>query len=120
MAGHACRPVYDLIETYTMIKKPKLTRMNLLVNRDDLQQLKDLYGVKSESEAVRRACELVLLSRQAERLVEFTMTHGGLEDVFGRTKGDHQLPHEWPEDEPIEDLDWDEEDKPAPAAPHRR
>src|SRR5712692_6915570 len=90
-------------------KDAALTRMNLLVNRGHLQQLKKLYGVKSESAAVRRAAALVLLAEEADRLAERTAAQGGLEDVYGRTTGAHQLPYEWPEDEPVEDLDKEEE-----------
>jgi len=101
-------------------KDVKLTRMNLLLNRDHLQQLKDMYGVRTESEAVRRACALAVLANEAERLADWTAARGGLDDVYGRTTGANALPHEWPEGEPVEDLDWAEEDQPAPTATRRR
>jgi hypothetical protein len=82
-----------------------LTRMNLLVNRDDLRRLKDIYGVRSESEAVRRACELVLFAEAAERLADRTAESDGLADVHDRTTRTSTLPHEWPEDEPLEGID---------------
>jgi len=94
--------------------------MNLLVNREDLLQLKELYEVKSESEAVRRAAALVLLAEEAERLSKWTAAHGGLDDVYGRTTGANRLPHEWSEDEAGDELEEAEEDQSASAASRRR
>ena len=122
--------MYDKCETYTMKEVAahrkhegdvRLTRMNLMLNRDDLQRLKDIYGVRTESEAVRKACALAVLADEADRLAEWTAAHGGLDDVYGRTTRSNQLPHEWPEDEPMEeDLDGFEETPPAPASTRRR
>jgi hypothetical protein len=97
----------------------RLTRMNLLVDRGDIEKLKKLYGVKSASEAMRKAAALVLLGEEAEKLAEWTAAHGGLDDVYGRTTGANALPHEWPEGEHIQDLEMEEE-KPAAAAARRR
>ncbi|HEU0167873.1 MAG TPA: hypothetical protein VFS62_08865 [Chloroflexota bacterium] len=71
----------------------RLTRMNLLVDRDKLRELCRRLGVRSESEAVRRSAELVLLADEAEQLAARTAARGGLADVFGRTLGD-RLPRD--------------------------
>jgi hypothetical protein len=67
--------------------------MNLLVDRDKLRELCRRLGVRSESEAVRRSAELVLLADEAEQLAARTAARGGLADVFGRTLGD-RLPRD--------------------------
>ena len=91
-----------------------------MLNRDDLQRLKDIYGVKTESEAVRKACSLAVLADEALRLADWTAAHGGLDDVYGRTTGGSQLPHEWPEDEPVENLEEIQETRSARSAARRR
>ena len=123
--------VYTSAETYTMStpaaaksrqrKKPALTRMNLMVNREDLRKLKELYGVRSESEAVRRAAELVLLADVGERLSKRTAAHGGLEDAYGRTAGTSRLPSDSTEAPAANDIDRGEENlTAAPASRSRR
>jgi len=42
-----------------------LVRRNLLIDAESLEQLRVLYGSKSESEAVRRAIDLALLAAEA-------------------------------------------------------
>ena len=118
--------MYDFLDTYTVAapskparKAGQLTRMNLLVNREHLQRLKDIYGLKSESEAVRKAAELVLLADEALEVVRKYGPEGGPIDVHHRLDGGHPLPAEWPEDEPI-DFDEDPELKPARHSKHRR
>jgi len=82
----------------------RLQRKNLLVDPDDLQRLKELYGVKSDSEAVRRACDLILMRHEVDEIAERIQAMGGPEDVYGRVNGDKKLPFEWPDDEPVDDL----------------
>lgn len=96
--------MYALVKTYTMStpttskprqQKPKLTRMNLMVNRDDLRRLKEIYGVKSDSEAARKAHESAVLAYELLDLAEWTAARGGL-----RQPVPHEpLPHDWPDDE---------------------
>ncbi|HLQ34480.1 MAG TPA: hypothetical protein VK457_17490 [Chloroflexota bacterium] len=86
--------------------------MNLLVNREDLQRLKDIYGLKSDAEAARKAHALAMLAHEALRLSEWSAARGGPIDVYHRLDGGSPLPAEWPEDEPI---DFDEESDLTPA-----
>jgi len=44
---------------------PGLARRNLLIDPQALEELRTLYGAKSDSEAVRRAIDLALLAAEA-------------------------------------------------------
>lgn len=99
--------VYAFSETYTMStptvtkrqrKKPALTRMNLMVNHDHLRKLMEIYGVKTESEAARRAHELVVLGDETMRIAERIRALGGLDEPLSR-RNREPLPVVWPEDE---------------------
>jgi len=61
--------------------------MNLLVNREDLQRLKDIYGLKSDAEAARKAHALAMLAHEALRLSEWSAARGGPIDVYHRLDG---------------------------------
>lgn len=69
-----------------------------MVNRDDLRKLKEIYGVKTESEAARRAAELAVLADEMTRVAERIRTLGGLEEPLSR-RNREALPVIWPEDE---------------------
>lgn len=60
-----------------------LVRRNLLVDPVALQKLCELYGMTSQSEAVRRAIDLILLGEQAHSIQQYFAAHGAPEDVFG-------------------------------------
>jgi hypothetical protein len=60
-----------------------LVRRNLLVDPISLQKLCELCGTTSESEAVRRAIELVLLDEATESLRSLLAARGGAVDVYG-------------------------------------
>ncbi len=47
-----------------------LVRRNLLIDAESLEQLRVLYGSKSDSEAIRRAIDLVLLAAEAQAISE--------------------------------------------------
>jgi len=96
-----------------MNKEHKLTRMNLLVDRDHVQRLKELYGVKSESEAIRRACDLALLADEWEEAAQRIRAAGGIDDVFGNLGG-NKLPCEWPEGEWEDEVTEDDHDASPP------
>lgn len=81
-----------------------LVRRNLLVDSDALGRLCRLYGMTSESEAVRRAVDLALLVDEGERLADSLAERGGPVDVYRRTAGASRLPvHLRPEDVVDED-----------------
>jgi len=76
-----------------------LERRNLLVNPRSLEELRALYDVSSESEAIRRAVDLALLAEEGRALGEWLASRGGPVDVYGRTTGLSRLPvHLRPED----------------------
>lgn len=89
-----------------------------MVDRDDLKRLKELYGVRTESEAARKALRLAALSASMEKLAELTQATDGLSDISLRYR--QPLPHEWPEDEPMEGLEQFEERAPAATKSRRR
>lgn len=61
-----------------------LARRNLLVDPAALEQLRVLYGMRSDSEAVRRAIDLALLADEARRVRERISARGVSGDVYSR------------------------------------
>jgi len=64
-----------------------LTRKNLMVDAERLKRLAKRLGM-NESETVRYAVNQLLLEEALVNAAATIRRHGGLEDVFGRTKGD--------------------------------
>lgn len=61
-----------------------LARRNLLVDPAAVEQLRSLYGARSDSEAVRRAIDLALLADEARLVRERVSARGVSGDVYGR------------------------------------
>jgi len=62
---------------------PGLARRNLLIDSQALEELRTLYGAKSDSEAVRRAIDLALLAAAGEIVRDEFAKRGGPVDVYG-------------------------------------
>lgn len=62
----------------------KLTRMNLLLQKDKLQQLRKTLRSRSASEAVRRVIDERLAVEKGLRAIRALQRLGGLDDIFGR------------------------------------
>ena len=58
-------------------------RRNLLIDPETLEQLRALFGSKSESEAVRRAIDLALLAAAGEAVRNELAKRGGPVDAYG-------------------------------------
>ena len=79
-----------------------LVRRNLLIDPKALEELRQYYGTKSDSETVRAAVDAALMVFEAEKLREWLASHGGgPDDVYRHTAGKPQLPvYLRPEDVP--------------------
>jgi hypothetical protein len=79
-----------------------LVRRNLLIDPKALEELREYYGTKSDSETVRAAVDAALMVFEAEKLREWLAAHGGgPDDVYRHTTGKPQLPvYLTPEDVP--------------------
>jgi hypothetical protein len=84
------------------VAEPKLVRKNLLLDPRSLEELRELYGLPSDSAAVRKAIDLILMVKEARELRAWTMEHGGLDDVYERTKGRPRLPRELTDEDVID------------------
>lgn len=93
-----------------------LVRRTVLVNPADLASLRALYGVHSDSEAVRRAVDVVLLVHALEDIADRVGASGGPEDVYRRTVGERPLPALF---DPAKVTDEDRIRLPDVAKPHR-
>lgn len=69
-----------------------MVRRNLLVDADALDQLRRLYGARSDSEAIRHAVDAALLVAEARELRAWLAARGGPVDTFGRTAAAPPLP----------------------------
>ncbi len=84
-----------------------LVRRNLLVDPQAIERLRELYNVTSESEAIRRAVDSVLLVREAQELSEWLASRGGAVDAYERTSGVSRLPvHLDPGTVPDDEKEW--------------
>ena len=71
----------------------ELVRRNLLVDPTALEELRQYYGTKSDSETVRAAVDAALMVFEAEKRREWLASHGdGPDDVYRHTTGKPQLP----------------------------
>lgn len=61
-----------------------IERKNFMVNRHKVQQLRQLLGVKSESEAVRVAIDHALAAEQVGAALEGLQRRGTWVDAYGR------------------------------------
>ena len=66
------------------MKKPVLTRTNLLLEIDEVRRLHTSLRTRSKSEAVQRAIDERLAINVGIEALEELHALGGLEDVFGR------------------------------------
>ena len=87
----------------------RFVRRNLLVDAEELEELRRLFGAKSDSEAVRWAVSGALTAHAALELQEFLATRGGPVDAYDRTSGKSRLPVHLTEDDvvPLDDEDID-------------
>ena len=65
----------------------KLTRKNLVVEADKVQELAERRGV-SESATVREAVDFALLAEEFEAAMLDLSAAGGIDDVFGKVPVD--------------------------------
>jgi len=66
------------------MKKPVLTRTNLLLEIDEVRRLRTSLRTRSKSEAVQRAIDERLAINVGIEALQELQALGGLEDVFGR------------------------------------
>ena len=99
-------------------KKPeeRMVRRTILLDPRDLESLRELYGAKTDAEAVRSAIYVVLTLAAAREIQEYNVKHGGPDDVYHRTTGQPKLPvYLKPGDVPEEELLWlDDDNAPLP------
>ena len=65
----------------------RLERMNLILERSKLQELKRAYGARNNSEAVRTAIDQQLAVKGIQAALRGLRELGTLEDVFNRAPG---------------------------------
>jgi hypothetical protein len=68
-----------------------LKRKNVMVDEMQLRELAERLGM-NESEAVRHAVDGLLHFLEIEAAAAKIRKRGGLDDVFGRTKGEGRAP----------------------------
>lgn len=75
--------------TSSRLARGALTRKNLMVDARKVRQLARALDT-SESDAVRRAVDTILLEREVMQAAARIRSRGGLKDVFGRFGGSGQ------------------------------
>lgn len=65
-----------------------IRRKNLNIDQAKLDRVKDLLGAKSETEAVDRALDLLLLREELVEGIRRIAGTGGVRDVYGEDEGE--------------------------------